>query len=251
MPDVIVKNEPALPKQLTDPNVVTLLRPDQVREFEDDIRFCEESLKNPAVQDKGAVIRRKRALEDAYNRQMPVKVTGKLRENLAKLETTLREKITQGMPTQEEMRKNPAGTVDKHMRWERSNKADIMQWKKIRRMLAADDSHPSTWDTESSNLEKYRPHGAVGYGYRGDAGIPGHMAYQDIPEEKWPFDPPQNTALEQVKQRAKKERTPEEQAKLNERMQKARNARYAKYNPSQEVAPSVVEESKSEPGMEV
>lgn len=238
MPEIIVKDEPALPPQLTDPTVTTLLRPDQIREYEDDIRFCEESLKERNIQDKGTVIRRKRLLEEAYNKQVPHKVSGKLKDRLAARSKALLDKILPGMPTKEEMRKNPAGTVDKHMRWERKHKADIVEWKKINRMLASDDSPSHMWDTESSNLEKYRPAGAVGYGYRGDAGIPGHMAYQGIPEEQWPFDPPSNTALEQVKKRSKP------QSEMSKQIQAAieRN----KPQPSPEVAPSVEEEVKSE-----
>lgn len=220
--DIHVK-EPSLPSSLNDPTVTTLLRPDQISQHEQDVQFCEAALKNPNVQDKREVHTRLRNLEHQYAKQCPQPLDGKTKDRLASMSAQLEEKIKDGMLSSEEMRKNPAGSVDKHMRWERANKARIMLWKKVQRYLNADNSHHSTWDSECSNVEKLRPHGPVGYGYRGDAQISGHMAYQGIPDENWPFDPPQNTALDQVKKR--KPLSEEHKQALRDRLAKAREIR--------------------------
>ena len=60
--------------------------------------------------------------------------------------------IIPGMASQEEMRKAPPGAVDKHMAWERRNKAKIMEWKHIMCRLTA-----GSGNRDAANLEKHRP----------------------------------------------------------------------------------------------
>jgi phage-related minor tail protein len=94
------------------------------------------------------------------------------------------------------MRKNPAGAVDWHQKWEKANKQLIRMWKNIKIQ-----QNPDSSDRDLANIERYRPTGAVGYGIRTDAQIPGVMSYSDIPEELWPFDAPENTAAKQAARR--------------------------------------------------
>lgn len=222
--DVFVKSEPQLPPQFTDPKIVSLLSPDQQQQFDEDIRECKEALEDPKVQKKGEVRQRMRNLELSYQRQAPQAITGMDKDRLARLETRVRDKIREGMLTQEEMRKNPASAVDRHIKWERANKANILLYKKIRRVQATmDGGSPATWDREASNIEQFRPGGAVGRGYRGDAQIPGIMSYGDVPNDQWPFEAPSNTALEQAKRHKNISEETREQ-----RRQFAANAREAK-----------------------
>ena len=190
--------------------------------------MTEEKLRNPSIQDKGAVQRQLRNLKLQYERQAPEPLAGAEKDTLAAKEKALREEVTQGMLSQEEMRKNPPGAVDQHMRWERANKAKIMEWKNLRLQLAADTSSPDTWDRDVANLERYRPSGARER-VRLDAQIPGKMAFGNVPEEKWEqafgSTHPENSALNQAKRRTL---TDEQRAAVSARLAKARAAKRAK-----------------------
>ncbi len=76
------------------------------------------------------------------------------RDYLATQAKTLEEKIRHGMPTQYEMRANPPGSVAKHMKWEKSNKKDIMRWKNAKVRLEPDNE-----DQDLANVETLRPSG--------------------------------------------------------------------------------------------
>jgi hypothetical protein len=96
------------------------------------------------------------------------------------------------MPTAEVMRKNNAGAVDWHTKWEKHNKSLVRMWKNIRIQLNPDNS-----DRDLTNLERYRPAGQMDR-MRSDAQIPGVISFGSVPDENWPFDAPQNTALAQA-----------------------------------------------------
>ena len=87
-------------------------------------------------------------------------------------EKSLLNEILAGMPSQEEMRKAPPGAVDKHMAWERRNKAKILEWKNLRLRL-----NPS--EREAANLERFRPRDSTLS--MDHAVIPGKQIY--IPDE--------------------------------------------------------------------
>lgn len=189
-----------------------LLRPAQMAEQQLEIKVAEAQLANPNIQDKGAVRSRISTLKRQFEQQAPRPVLdGKVKDALVKESQDLLDKILPGMLSQEEMRKNPAGSVDKHLRWERANKANIIKWKKNQLMLNADGSNPGTWDRDAANLERFRPVGAQDR-FRTDAQISGKMSYGRVPEENWQevfgsVNPP-NSALEQAK-RVNQEATPE------------------------------------------
>lgn len=211
MPDVIVPTQTDLPEAFTKPSG-NLLRPAQMAEQEHEIRAAEAQLTNPNIQDKGAVRTRIRTLKQQFEQQAPRQVVdGKVKDAMAKEAQGLLDQILPGMLSQEEMRKNPAGSVDKHLRWERANKPKIIRWKKLQCMLNADGSNAGTWDRDAANLERFRPQG-VQDRFRTDAQISGKMSYGSVPEEKWEgvfgtVNPP-NSALEQAK-RVAEAATPE------------------------------------------
>lgn len=190
-----------VPSALNNP-AANLLRPAQMVEHFNEIKHAESDLENPKVQDKGAVRQRMTSLKKQYESQAPRPITdGGTKDALAKEADTLLHQILPGMLSQEEMRKNPAGSVDKHLRWERANKAKIVRWKKIQCVLNADGSDPHTWDRDAANLERFRPQG-VQDKFRADAQITGQMTYRDIPDEKWAqtfgTTHPDNSALKQA-----------------------------------------------------
>lgn len=162
-----------------------LLRPAQMAEHQYELDMAKSQLEHPRVQDKGAVRKRIRDLTTSYEQQAPRPITdGKVKDQLRTESEQLLREILPGMLSQEEMRKNPAGSVDRHIRWERANKARIMKWKKIQCLLNADNSNPTTWNRDAANLEQFRPVGAQDR-MRLDAQISGHMTYGSIPEENW------------------------------------------------------------------
>jgi hypothetical protein len=139
------------------------------------------------------------------------------------------------MPTHEEMRKNPAGMVGKHMRWEKTHKKAILEWKNAQQMLEPDSNDP-----DLSNFERLRPSGEMDR-FRGDAQINGLMSFGNIPQEFWDmvFKNKPNSALEQVKKveaeqviqteekidKRKQPRTEEQKRALVERLASARAAK--------------------------
>ena len=222
-------------KALTD----NLLRPPQYEELKKEKEEIDYKLNGPwkhLIQKPGRLMQRKKEVDKQLAQSMPEPITNPVeKDHLAKVERDLREKITTGMLSQEEMRKNPAGAVDRHRRWERANKADILTWKNVRLQLHADTSDPSTWDRDTANLEQFRPEGARER-VRLDAQIPGKMAFAGVPQEKWDTafqgKGPANTALQQAKRmqtetkkREKRVLTDEERATLRERLAKARAIR--------------------------
>ena len=170
-----------------------LLRFHQREQLQGEIKQAQDMLPQAKQEDKGTILaninRTKRQLES----QSPVPLTAKEKDTLSALEKKLRSRITTHMPTEEVMRKNPSGAVDWHQKWEKINKPLIQMWKNAVIQLNPDNS-----DRDLTNLERFRPSGQMDR-FRSDAQIPGVMSYHNIPEEKWPFDAPENTALEQAK----------------------------------------------------
>lgn len=241
----------------------TLLRHHQRAAIEKDIANSEAML--PKAKDEGVAILQSsiRKAKKQLNEQSPEPLSGKEKDTLNQLEKRLRQKITTNMPTEEVMRKNPAGAVDWHVRWERANKKLIKMWKNVRIQL-----NPDSQDRDLANIERYRPSGATDR-MRTDAQISGHMSYGNVPDENWPFDAPENTALAQAQRRydesdaentvnaaieefdkneeaellaneeaetvEKKPLTPEQHAVLVQRLAKAREAKKKKMEEEQQV----------------
>jgi len=230
----------------TDVSVPTkqLLRHHQREEYKGEIEAMESmmpNLKNP--QDRGEVTRRLKRLKESLHTQSPTELPGQAKDRLYAESKQLEAEITQGMLSQEEMRKNPPGSVGQFMKWEKANKAKILRWKNIQQML-----DPSSDDPDLSNLERLRPTGASDR-VRLDAQIPGKMNYRSVPQERWDMafegKGPENTALKQaervqaqVQEQAKPKRQMSEEwkAAARERLAAARAKKQAmKQNPPSEV----------------
>lgn len=229
--DILVKEAAKLPQ----PTNKVLLRPHQMVQHEEDIRQCDADLANAGVKMKGIVRQRKKALEKQYLEQAPQPITdGALRDKVAKRINDLEEQIKVGLPTAEEMRKATNLTVEQHRKWERLNKPKIKEWRNLLRQLNTDTSDPDTHDRSLGDIERLRPMSAQDR-LRTDGFITGKMSYGAVPQENWDlvFDPPQNTALEQAKRaqeeaapvKVKREMTPEQRARRQEILAKARAAR--------------------------
>lgn len=132
-----------------------LLRPAQVEEAKAEIKSAEAKLQSPHIEDKGEVARQLRRLTKSFQEQVPQPPkSGEEEGRMVERSKSLLEEILRGMPSQEEMRKAPPGAVDKHMKWERANKAKIMEWKNLQLRL----THGQ--EAEAANLERHRPTGS-------------------------------------------------------------------------------------------
>jgi len=169
-----------------------LLRYHQREQLKGEITQAEGMLAQAKPDDRGTIMasitRTKRQLDS----QSPVPLTAKEKDTLSNLEKKLRARIVTNMPTEEVMRKGPAGAVDWHQKWEKINKPLIRMWKNAMIQLNPDSS-----DRDLSNIERYRPTGQLDR-LRSDAQIPGLMSYGNVPEENWPFAEPENTAAKQA-----------------------------------------------------
>lgn len=134
------------------PTTHSLLRPDQVSEMEDEKSVLEKKLHNPNIQDKGAVADQLRRVTKQLETQRPKAFSSEEIDRAVKREAELRAEISQGMLSHEEMRKCPPGAVDRHRRWEKKNKKNILEWQNIQRRLHANDD-----DLESASIENFRP----------------------------------------------------------------------------------------------
>lgn len=191
---------------------LNLLRFPQREQLQTEIAQAESMLPSAKPADRGLILaginKSKRQLET----QSPEPLTGKEKDTLSALEKKLVKKITTNMPTEEVMRKNPAGAVDWHDKWQNANKPLIRMWKNIRIQL-----NPDNYDKDLANIERYRPSGQTDR-IRTDAQIVGLHSFTGIDEEQWPFDPPQNTALAQAKRHTITE--DEAEAQVNDALDK-------------------------------
>lgn len=135
----------------------------QVTELLNEKQTIEEALTAPShvsaqIQNRGQMRRQISHIDRQLHNDAPKAYRQDEIDSAVKREQELRDKWTAGMPTQAEMRRSPAGAIDKHRSWERANKRDILEWKNIRRRLHATgliDDHPDA--REVSNIEQFRP----------------------------------------------------------------------------------------------
>lgn len=129
----------------------------------------------------------------------PPKVSGQAKDALNVRRQELEDKIRIGMVTEEEMRRNPTGSVYKHMKWEKENIFNILEWKNIKKVL-----EPDSEDPELCSVELLRPSmlPQSGSTFMPDAQIPGHFAMTAKAKENFdkvfPDSPTANTALKQL-----------------------------------------------------
>lgn len=202
-----------------------LLRSHQRVALGEDQRQLEEQVKQPGIQQAGHIRQELRRLDKQLATQSPQSITPEERDLLAKKKTELLTEVTAGMLTKEEMRRNPAGAVHRHLSWERANKKKIVLLKNI--MIQLD---PDSDDPDLANLERYRPEtrtaGPGASTFMADAQIPGHFAMTAAAKANWPADlPPQGTANSVLAQAQRREKTAEERAAFGARMKAAREAK--------------------------
>jgi hypothetical protein len=154
----------------------TYLRPNQIREMESEKATLLKQLESPYIENKGQVRKQLGMLTHNLESQTPPDLDGEKRDKIAKEAAQLKEEILQGMPSAEEMRKNPPGAVGKHMAWEKRNKTKILRWKNCQLMLEKGSDDP-----DIANFERFRP--TVSTLPMAGAQIPGK--FHSIPSEEF------------------------------------------------------------------
>lgn len=141
-----------------------LLRPAQAQEWKEQANALRQMLSAPPhianrIEDRGQMTKNLRALEKDLQNQEPRPYDPSELDAAVSRSDQLKDEILEGMPTQQEMRRNPAGAVDKHRRWEKRNKAKLSEWKNIqlrRHQTGHIDLHDAT---DVANFEQFRPVG--------------------------------------------------------------------------------------------
>lgn len=97
-----------------------------------------------------------RKAQQMLDEQGPPRLNTEQKNFVKKEIVRLQEKISVGMPTKEEMRTNPPGTVARHMKWERANKTDIKRWQNAKVLLEPENDDPELCSTELLRPEGVR-----------------------------------------------------------------------------------------------
>jgi hypothetical protein len=142
--------------------VSSYLRPNQIEEMKSERDVLKRTLQFRDIQERSTVERQLQKLEDEIDVKSPPKVSGEEMDRLVKEEESLRQEMVDfGMPSHEEMRKNPPGAVGKHMRWDKFVKEKdkdrfpegrLRRWKEVRLILNRGSDDP-----DIANFETYRP----------------------------------------------------------------------------------------------
>jgi len=147
-------------------NTTIPLHPRQVAELNDTKARLAGVLQEPdyvrrQLADQGEGVRRQMRDIDRVLQQAPKPYEAGEVDDAVRLEGELRSQWLQGMPTHAEMRRNPAGAVDKHRAWDDRNKTAVLMWKHLRRRLHATGISDARLADEGdiSNVERYRPTG--------------------------------------------------------------------------------------------
>lgn len=142
-------------------------RPDQVAEMQDEEKRITATLNGPphvqsSIQDPGHMVKDLRRIRRQLEEQAPRPYDVADRDRAVAKEQELREKWLEGMPTHSEMRRNPAGAVDKHRSWDFRTKDFVLEWKNVCRRLHASGMIDGPADARDiSNVEMYRPWGGA------------------------------------------------------------------------------------------
>jgi hypothetical protein len=208
--------------------MASLLRPHQRVEMESEKESLQAKLKNPNIEDKGAVQRQLNRMNQQIETQTPRPFLPTEIDSAVKKEAELREKILVGMPSQEEMRKSPPGAIGKHMRWEKQNKKNLEEWKNLKLRLNHEDTDPDV-----ANFERFRPTSSSLN--MDNAHIPGNQYFLPPQSEQYRdnFDKVFPNAPGAKKEKKKRQLSPEAKAAASARMS-AMHAAKKQAQPAQE-----------------
>lgn len=133
---------------------IKYLRPTLLAQLHDEAKNIDEMLQHDrsAFEDVGAARRRRQVIQQQIDAGTPPDTNPEQRSIIAKTERQLRREMMDGMPSQEEMRRNPRGAVSKHLDWERRNKAKLEVWRNCTYTLMK-----GATNDDIGSFERFRP----------------------------------------------------------------------------------------------
>lgn len=159
-----------------------------------------------AIQDAATMMSTLKRIERSIERDTPRAYVGADLDKAVAREKELREEWSAGMPTQEEMRRNPPGALDKHMKWEARNKLRIAEWKNVkRRLLASGAVGEAESDRSVANVEMFRPRGGAQELNMDGAQIPRSVTYSGLGGRSVPFTDDELALLEKLAPKLKQQ----------------------------------------------
>lgn len=148
----------------TSSDITNLLRPNQVAEMQDELRGLEEMLNAPPhiraqISDRPGMRKRADRLKKDAEKYTPRAYAPTDRDAAVKEFEALAESIKEGMPSSEEMRRNPPGAVGKQIAWDKRNKQTVARYKHIALRLQAGGDLPLNLRNagDAANIELLRP----------------------------------------------------------------------------------------------
>ena len=162
-------------------------RPNQIEEMKAERDVLRKTIQTHQFEDTSRMDRQLAKIESEMEAKTPPDLTGPQLDLVVRREAKLRKEMVDfGMPSHEEMRKNPPGVVGRNMRWEAFIKASspeyqrgrMHQWKQDRRVL-----HKGDEDPDQSNFDVYRP--TASYGNLENAQIPGQKFFGTKPSPEY------------------------------------------------------------------
>lgn len=145
-------------------DTTNLLRPNQVSEMHEEIRSLEETLNAPPhirsqITDRRSMTQRLGRLKKEADAYTPRPFQVSERDAAVKEFAALAETIRDGMPSSEEMRRNPPGAVGKQITWDKRQKKSIQRYKHLALRLLAGGDLPAHLDHpgDVANIEMLRP----------------------------------------------------------------------------------------------
>lgn len=127
------------------------LRPEQAASIEAERESLEKTLATPGTQEPGVIHAQLRKIRQQLATQMPPDLSPEQRSKVAAREKQLAEYIADGLPSRDEMMRNPAGTAYRALDHERKKKKAILEWKACR--LALNKGNP---DATIASIERLR-----------------------------------------------------------------------------------------------
>jgi len=143
--------------------IKNLLRPNQVKEAQGELASIKEMLNAPPhignqISDRRGMGQRGKRLEKQLDEFSPRAYKSEEKDAAVARFNQLAQDLRVGMPSSEEMRRNPPGAVQKNLAWEKRNKENIKEYKhRGLRLLAGGDEPNSTYGDAITNVELLRP----------------------------------------------------------------------------------------------
>lgn len=145
-------------------DTTNLLRPHQVVEAKEELAQISATLNAPPhirsrISDPGQMRMRRDNLSRELEKSTPRPFGVDERDAAVREFHQLEDSIREGMPSSEEMRRNPPGAVGKQISWNNAKQAKVMRYKHVALRLHAGGDLPADMKFEGdiANIERLRP----------------------------------------------------------------------------------------------